>query len=87
MHLSIQKRIITATNAQSILAIDQIQPLWNNYGVLSRITLQGGTYNSVILKHIQIPSNTTHPKGFATALSRQRKIKSYQICLKSLIKT
>ena len=57
MHVSIQQRILTATNAQSIIKIEKIQALWNNYGVLSRLTLQGGSHRSVILKHIQIQSD------------------------------
>ena len=79
MHPSIQQHILNATHADKILNMEPIQHLWNHYGVLSRITLQGGTHDSVILKHIQIPIADHHPKGFATAFSRQRKIKSYQV--------
>ena len=76
---SIQKRIINATQASKILRVEEIQPLWNHYGILSRIHLQDSSYPSVILKHIQIPQNQSHPKGFGTSIARQRKIKSYQV--------
>ena len=79
MHSSIQQRILDATRAKQIIKIEEIQPLWNNYGILSRLFLQGSSYPSVILKHIQIPTQQHHPKGFATSISRQRKIKSYQV--------
>ena len=79
MHPSVQSRILASTQAQSIRSIQLIQPLWNNYGTLSRIHLDGGVYPSVILKHIQIPSTHQHPKGFGNDFSRQRKIQSYRV--------
>lgn len=59
--------------------VELIQPLWNNYGTLSRVYLQGGNYPSVIVKHIQIPEAAAHPKGFTSDISKERKIKSYQV--------
>lgn len=66
--------------ATEIQDIKIIQPLWNNYGSLCRIFLTGSpNYSSVIIKQIQLPKIDTHPKGFATSVSRQRKIRSYQV--------
>lgn len=72
-------KILEYTKADSIERIEVIQKLWNNYGDLSRVYLNGGEYSTVILKHAKIPSETYHPKGFANNLSQQRKIKSYQV--------
>ena len=72
-------RILEATGATRIVKTDRIQALWNNYGVLSRVHLEGSAHPSVILKHIQIPNRNTHPRGFGGAVSRQRKIKSYEV--------
>ena len=77
---SIRNRILDITGASSIRSIDTIQPLWNNYGSLLRITLLGSEdFNTVILKHIQIPKELKHPKGFANTRSNQRKIRSYEV--------
>ena len=77
---SIHNRIIVVTGAVSIVSIDEIQPLWNNYGSLLRILLRGSSnFKTVILKLIQIPTELKHPKGFANNLSNQRKICSYEV--------
>ena len=76
---SIRNKIITITGASSIGVIEEIQPLWNNYGSLMRIFLHGSVYETVILKLIQIPSTFKHPRGFANSHSNQRKIRSYEV--------
>ena len=76
---SIRNKIISITNASGIGIIEEIQPLWNNYGSLLRISLHGSVNESVILKHIQIPKKLKHPRGFANNLSNARKIRSYQV--------
>ena len=80
MNKHVSTTILKCTGARKITAVEEIQPLWNNYGTLSRIYLQGNPkYPSVILKHIQIPKQARHPRGFASSFSKQRKIKSYQV--------
>jgi len=74
------QRIIEVTRAVRVESIDEIQPLWNNYGALLRLHLHGSpNHTSVILKHIQIPKTLNHPRGFENSFSNQRKIRSYQI--------
>ena len=79
MQLHVRNRILELTRALDIIAVDLIQPLWNNYGTLSRVVLQGGDYPSVIVKHIKIPHELNHPRGFASSISKQRKIESYRV--------
>ena len=79
MQASVRTRILKLTHAEDIAQVELIQPLWNNYGTLSRIHLHGGDYPSVIVKHIQIPNQSAHPKGFTSSISKQRKIQSYQV--------
>lgn len=80
MNKIVRNRILRITKATDISKVALIQNLWNNYGTLSRIYLTGNPkYPSVIVKHIQIPKNQNHPKGFAGTFSQQRKIKSYQV--------
>ena len=75
----VRTRILERTDATEITDVHVIQPLWNNYGTLSRVHLNGGQYRSVIVKHIKIPETSSHPKGFTGSVSRQRKIQSYKI--------
>ncbi|MGB0590021.1 MAG: inositol monophosphatase family protein [Myxococcota bacterium] len=67
------------TQATDIREVSLIQPLWNNYGSLSRVHLFGGDCASVIVKHIKLPDEVAHPRGFTGSLSRQRKIRSYAV--------
>ncbi|WP_192022014.1 phosphotransferase [Shewanella sp. WPAGA9] len=75
------------TRATDITQVELIQSLWSGYGELFRAHLSGSTYDSVIVKHIKLPlmdpqdstAAQSHPKGWNTALSHQRKIKSYQV--------
>jgi len=79
MHAHVRDRILRLTQADDIARTEVIQPLWNNYGTLSRVFLQGGKHPSVIVKHIQIPDQSDHPRGFDGSISRDRKIRSYQV--------
>ncbi|MAY80045.1 MAG: hypothetical protein CL930_04585 [Deltaproteobacteria bacterium] len=79
MHPDVRDRILRLTQADDIARTELIQPLWNNYGTLSRVFLQGGDHSSVIVKHITIPDELVHPRGFATSISRDRKVRSYQV--------
>lgn len=56
-----------------------MQSLWSGYGEIVRLVLEGGTYPSVILKHISLPDAGSHPRGWNTGLSHQRKMRSYQV--------
>ena len=77
---TIRNHIIDITGASGLGNIQEIQPLWNNYGSLLRIFLNDSeNHGSVILKWIQIPTELKHPKGFATSLSNQRKVRSYVV--------
>ena len=64
MEQRIQQPILEATGADEIQSVEVIQPLWNHYGTLSRVRLRGGAYPSVIVKHIQIPEHSDHPRGW-----------------------
>lgn len=71
--------ILRATGAQAISQTSQIQALWSGYGQILRCQLEGGSMNSVIVKHVQPPNETNHPRGWNTNLSHERKLKSYQV--------
>ncbi|WP_420318926.1 phosphotransferase [Ekhidna sp.] len=66
-------------NASFITKIETIQTLWSGYGEIKRCHLEEGQSSSVIIKHIQFPGHSNHPKGWNTSLSHQRKLKSYEV--------
>jgi fructose-1,6-bisphosphatase/inositol monophosphatase family enzyme len=79
LNKEVTSTILKSTQASSVTKIELIQNLWNNYGHLSRLYLEGSKHKSVILKHAIIPKEQFHPKGFGNSKSQQRKIKSYQV--------
>jgi hypothetical protein len=44
-----------------------------------RCHLTGGATESVVLKHVRWPEQQTHPRGWTSDRSHQRKLKSYQV--------
>ena len=79
MQSSIVQTVLSATGAQSIDSSIVVQSLWSGYGQIVRLELSGGNHSSVVLKHIKLPETGSHPRGWNTNLSHQRKIRSYQI--------
>ncbi len=77
--LELTRQILQTTGASSIRDIQSIQTLWSGYGEIKRVYLESGKYSSVIVKHIQLPDVSRHPKGWNTDLSHQRKLHSYQV--------
>lgn len=77
MNKHFQATILKATGATALFEIEVIQNLWSGYGEIVRYGLIGGTINSVVAKHVRLPKQTKHPRGWDSDLSHQRKIKSY----------
>jgi len=71
--------ILESTGASSLEIQETIQELWSGYGKILRIGLEGATVNSVVVKHVQLPAQTNHPRGWNTDIGHQRKVKSYQV--------
>ena len=68
-----------ATGATSITKTELIQSLWSGYGEISRYGLSACDSKSIVVKHVKLPDQNNHPRGWNTDISHQRKIKSYQI--------
>ena len=77
----LRKCVCNATGAESILQSQVVQTLWSGYGQILRVSLVGGCADSVIVKHVAPPigGDSDHPRGWATDLSHQRKLRSYQV--------
>ena len=74
-----QKIVLEATGAESLRERELIQSLWSGYGNIIRYGLTGSEMRSVVVKHVRLPDNDAHPRGWNTDLSHERKIKSYQV--------
>ena len=57
----------------------EIQELWSGYGQILRIGLSGCSRPSVVVKHVRMPLNQEHPRGWNSDLSHHRKVFSYQV--------
>ncbi len=79
MHTDVIERVLSITGAQALGRTTVLQSLWSGYGEIVRLELKDGAHKSVVLKHIKLPETATHPRGWNTGLSHQRKIRSYQV--------
>jgi len=79
MNEHFQSLILQATSAEKLYKIESIQSLWSGYGEIVRYGLQGSESKTVVVKHVKLPEQTLHPRGWNTDLSHQRKITSYQV--------
>ena len=79
MNQSLHNLILEVTHSDAITDVSTIQTLWSGYGEILKARLSGGNAQSVIVKHIQLPEKSTHPRGWNTEFSHLRKIKSYHV--------
>jgi len=83
MQNKIEALIHKTLKATEIKELETIQSLWSGYGKIIRLGIKGvPAFNSAILKHIILPQEQEHPRGWNTNLSHQRKLKSYLIEMK-----
>jgi len=71
--------IAAATNRPLPTVGDVLQELWSGYGCIVRLHWPEHSYQPVILKLIQPPNRASHPRGWNTSASHERKLKSYQV--------
>lgn len=71
--------VVKATDARCIANTEVVQSLWSGYGQIVRCFLDGGTYPSVIVKHVAWPNASDHPRGWNSDRSHQRKLESYRV--------
>ena len=71
--------ILNATGADELFSAGTIQELWSGYGSIVRYNLTGAPMESVVVKHVRLPDQGRHPRGWNTGRSHERKIQSYQV--------
>ncbi len=74
-----QSFILNNTAATAITSQEIIQELWSGYGKIIRVRLQGSDRDSVVVKLVQLPNRSDHPRGWNSDFGHQRKVKSYQV--------
>ena len=74
-----QDFVMEQTDATSLNVQEKLQTLWSGYGSLLRVKLEGSSFQTAIVKHIVLPEQSNHPRGWNTQLSHQRKMKSYEV--------
>lgn len=79
MYKSTLDRILEVTSSDSLLSKETIQSLWSGYGEIFRCKLTGGKHNQIVVKHVKLPETNSHPRGWNTDISHQRKLKSYEV--------
>lgn len=79
MNEHIKSIILQKTGASSLFEKDIIQELWSGYGKIMRVGLENASVESVVVKHVQLPENSNHPRGWNTDIGHQRKVKSYVV--------
>ena len=76
---SLEKLLCEVTGAKKVYPPEEIYDLWSGYGKIKRLKLDGCALTSVVVKHAHIPKKDSHPLGWDSDISRQRKWKSYQV--------
>ncbi|TNE45343.1 MAG: DUF1679 domain-containing protein [Deltaproteobacteria bacterium] len=71
--------VLQQMGAASLTKGATLQTLWSGYGSLFRVELDGGKAPTAIVKHIVLPEESKHPRGWNTNLSHRRKERSYEV--------
>jgi thiamine kinase-like enzyme len=79
MNDALTKLIQNATGASRVYPLDFIQSLWSGYGRIMRYGLEGAEVDRVVVKQIHLNDSGSHPRGWNSDLSHQRKLRSYEI--------
>ena len=82
MNTNFQSLIKQSVKAKSIEEYEVIQNLWSGYGKILRYKVIGGEnpdLHSIIVKHVRLPKQSKHPRGWNTDLSHERKVHSYEV--------
>ena len=79
MNTHFKSTILQKTGASSLVEKETIQELWSGYGKIIRIALENAPVESIVVKHVQLPTSQNHPRGWHTDIGHQRKLKSYKV--------
>ena len=79
MNPQFKEAILNITAAKDTAELEEIQELWSGFGQIVRVSLKGANVSSVIVKNIDLSNGGSHPRGWNTAASFNRKQISYEV--------
>jgi len=79
MNSNFTNYLLETTGATSCKEVEVIQSLWSGYGKISRYQLKNSPISTVVVKFISPDSSGTHPRGWNTTNSHNRKVHSYKV--------
>lgn len=79
MKCSLHEQVLDMTGAKHLVKQGKVQTLWSDYGEIGRYLLEGDEPKTIIIKHVKLPDQSHHPRGWNTERSHKRKIQSYQV--------
>ena len=79
MHPEFKSYLQKLLKAKDCQETEVIQSLWSGYGKIFRVRLLDSTHETVVVKQISLEKVNTHPRGWNTYISHQRKMKSYEV--------
>jgi hypothetical protein len=71
--------VAAVTGARRARRGPTIQSLWSGYGEILRVHLDGAPVESAVVKWVRPPTAASHPRGWSTNRSHQRKLASYRV--------
>lgn len=82
--MNIRSQLTQLFDAHEVEPVETLQELWSGYGSIVRYHLSYANErpdqpSSIIVKSIQPPHQSNHPRGWNTPLSHQRKLRSYEV--------
>ncbi len=82
MNSHLQATLLQAVQAHTVKRIEVIQELWSGYGEIERYQVNDSkipNLQRVIVKHVRLPQQKNHPRGWNTDISHNRKVHSYEV--------
>lgn len=77
-HAQILHQLCELLDDDSLSFQESIQSLWSGYGQILRV-LSRDKNTSYVIKVVAPPTEVNHPRGWASDVGHQRKLKSYQV--------
>ncbi len=79
LDVQLERAVLQGAEAEAIVGATVVQSLWSGYGQILRCRVEGGVRPSVIVKHVRWPDDRTHPYGWVSDISHERKLESYRV--------
>lgn len=71
--------LLQITQSTQCKEVETIQSLWSGYGRIARYQLDNPALHTVVVKYIALNQSKSHPRGWNTDYSHNRKVKSYEV--------